>query len=61
MATAPMQLESEQLNERAEELMDAEQWTEAIQLIESQPQLFQSDAQLSWNLGCVQKGAALPW
>ena len=46
-----MQLESEQLNERAEELMDAEQWTEAIQLLESQPQLFQSDAQLSWNLG----------
>jgi Flp pilus assembly protein TadD len=46
-----MEPETQQLNERAEALMDAEQWTEAIELIESKPLLFESDAELSWNLG----------
>ena len=31
--------------------MDAEQWSEAIKLIESEPLLFEKDAELSWNLG----------
>lgn len=45
-----VETESTQLNERAEELMDAEQWAEAIKLLESKP-LFETDAELSWNLG----------
>jgi hypothetical protein len=28
-----------------------EQWAEAIKLIESQPLLFERNAELSWNLG----------
>ena len=46
-----MERESKQLNERAEALMDAEQWTEAIMLIESEPLLLETNAELSWNLG----------
>ena len=40
-----------QLNNRAEKLMQKEQWAEVVRLIESQPQMLERDDVLSWNLG----------
>jgi Flp pilus assembly protein TadD len=39
-----------ELNERAESLMQDEQWSDAIALIQSQ-KLHEADGELSWNLG----------
>ncbi len=41
----------EELNDRAQVLMDEERWTEAIALLESHPSIVESHAELSWNLG----------
>jgi len=46
-----MENDCKEVNDRAQALMGEEQWTEAIKLIESQPQMFERDADLSWNLG----------
>ncbi len=46
-----MENERKKLNENAQALMQEERWTDAINLIESQPSLFEKDAELSWNLG----------
>lgn len=46
-----MESESKHLNERAEQLMKARRWNDAIELIESAPLLFESDPELLWNLG----------
>src|SRR5262245_54871840 len=46
-----MDNEVKELNDRAHELMQNEQWKAAIALIESKPALVEQDASLSWNLG----------
>jgi Flp pilus assembly protein TadD len=46
-----MENESQKLNAEAQELMQDERWDEAINLIEARPELFEKDAELSWNLG----------
>jgi len=46
-----MDIKSTELNKQAQDLMDAEQWAQAIKLIESKPLRFEDDAELSWNLG----------
>ena len=46
-----MENESKQLNDKAQDLMQEERWTDAITLIQSHPSLFEQDAELSWNLG----------
>jgi Flp pilus assembly protein TadD len=46
-----MERDTKHLNDRAEALMGEEQWAQAIKLIESQPEIFERDADLSWNLG----------
>ena len=46
-----MENESKKLNEKAQALMQEERWSDAINLIESRPSLFEKDAELSWNLG----------
>ncbi len=38
-----MTIESKELNKRAQDFMGAEQWSEAIKLIESKPALFEKD------------------
>ncbi|HKQ72390.1 MAG TPA: tetratricopeptide repeat protein [Blastocatellia bacterium] len=46
-----MENESKNLKEEAQALMQEERWSDAINLIESRPALFEKDAELSWNLG----------
>src|SRR5687768_8887804 len=46
-----MENESKKLDEEAQALMQEERWSDAINLIESRPSLFETDAKLSWNLG----------
>jgi predicted Zn-dependent protease len=50
-ALVVMEIKGKKLSEKAQALMQEERWTEAINLIESRPSLFENDAELSWNLG----------
>jgi len=50
-APVVMKNESKKLDEEAQALMQEERWSDAINLIESRPSLFERDATLSWNLG----------